>query len=132
MNRPRTPPAPVLPDLTGPSIEPSSWRWFGAEAEPSGRLTLPPVARRALVGDADGAVEVSGVVRGDTLVLRPDLAVGRAMTVDARSRVYLPAWLRRHPGFLVGAHTDDDGAAVVVIPATLFDAIGDRLLERVR
>jgi len=28
--------------------------------------------------------------------------------------------------------TGDEGAAVVVVPATLFDTIGDRLLERVR
>lgn len=133
MNRPRTPPAPVLPDLTGPPVPVSQWRWSGAEPEPSGRLTLPPAARRALVGDAGGAVEVSGVVRGDTLVLRPDQATGRAMTVDARGRLYLPQWLRRHSSFLVGIHHDAvDEAAVVVVPAVLFDAIGDRLLERVR
>jgi len=102
MNRPRTPPVPVLPDLSGPPIGTSSWRCSGADPEPSGRLTLPPVARRALVGDADRAVEVSGVVRGETLVLRTDVAVGRAMTVDARGRVYVPQWLRRHPSFLVG------------------------------
>lgn len=131
MNRPRTPPAPVLPDLTGPPVPVSPWRWSGAEPEPSGRLALPPAARRALVGDAAGAVEVTGVVRGDTLVLRPDQATGRAMTVDARGRVYLPQWLRRHASFLVGTH-DADGAAVVVVPAVLFDAIGDRLLDRVR
>lgn len=132
MNRPRTPPAPVLPDLTGPPIQASTWHWSRADPEPSGRLALPPVARRALAGDADGAVEVSGVVRGDTLVLRHDLAVGRAIAVDGRGRIYLPQWLRRHPSFLVGTHTDDDGAAVVVVPATLFDTIGDRLLDRVR
>lgn len=132
MNRPRTPPAPVLPDLTGPPIETSPWRWSGADPEPSGRLTLPPVARRALVGDAADGREVTGVVRGDTLVLRADLDVGRAMTVDPRGRLYLPFWLRRHAGFLVGTHHDADGTAVVVVPAVLFDAIGDRLLDRVR
>ena len=132
MNRPRNPPAPVLPDLTGPPIPVSQWRWSGADPEPSGRLTLPTVARRLLVGDAGGAVEVSGVVRGDTLVLRPDLDAGRAMTVDARGRLYLPVWLRRHAGFLVGTNHDADVVSVVVVPAVLFDAIGDRLLERVR
>ncbi len=118
MNRPRTPPAPVLPDLTGPPIEPSPWRWGGAEPDPAGRLQLPPAARRALVGDADAAAEVDGVVRGDTLVLRPGVVDGRSMTVDARGRIYLPQWLRRHPGFLVGTHHLDAGeVAVVVVPA---------------
>ncbi len=131
MNRPRTAPSAALPDLTGPPVDASPWRWAGAEPDPSGRLQLPPVARRALVGDAPGAHEVSGVVRGDTLVLRPDPAVGRALTVDGRGRIYLPMWLRRHPGFLIGTHQDAD-VAVVVVPAALFDAIGDRLLERVR
>lgn len=133
MNRPRTPPAPVLPDLTGPPVPLSPWRWGGAKPDPAGRLQLPPAARRALVGEADAAVEVDGVVRGDTLVLRPDAVDGRSVTVDGRGRIYLPAWLRRHPGFLVGTHhLVDGGVAVVVVPAVLFDAIGDRLLERVR
>lgn len=138
MNRPRTPPAAVLPDLTGPPIEDSPWRWSGAEPEPSGRLTLPPAARRALVGHGAGAVEVAGIVRGDTLVLRAGSVVGRTMTVDARGRIYLPVWLRRHASFLIGTHHHHhhhdaaDGVAVVVVPAVLFDAIGDRLLERVR
>lgn len=132
MNRPRTPPASVLPDLTGPPIEPSPWRWGGAEPDPAGRLQLPPAARRALVGDAPQAREVSGIVRGDTLVLRPRVVAGRSMTVDGRGRIYLPQWLRRHPGFLVGTRSDAGEVAVVVVPATLFDAIGDRLLERVR
>jgi bifunctional DNA-binding transcriptional regulator/antitoxin component of YhaV-PrlF toxin-antitoxin module len=110
----------------------SPWRWSGADPEPSGRLTLPTLARRLLVDDAGGAVEVSGVVRGDTLVLRPDLDAGRAMTVDGRGRLYLPVWLRRHAGFLVGTNHDADVVSVVVVPAVLFDAIGDRLLERVR
>jgi hypothetical protein len=55
------------------------------------------------------------------------------MAIDARGRLYLPQWLRRHASFLLGTHHDAaDGAAVVVVPAVLFDAIGDRLLERVR
>lgn len=132
MNRPRTPSIAVLPDLTGPPIEDSPWRWSGAEPEASGRLTLPPAARRALIGDAAEAREVAGTVRGDTLVLRPDLVGGRAITVDGRGRVYLPAWLRRNPGFLVGTHHGAGEIAVVVVPAVLFDAIGDRLLKRVR
>ena len=134
MNRPRTPPPAVLPDLTGPPIEDSPWRWSGTEPEPSGRLTLPPAARRALVGHGAGAVEVAGVVRGDTLVLRAGSVAGRTMTIDARGRIYLPVWLRRHASFLIGTNHHDaaDGVAVVVVPAVLFDAIGDRLLERVR
>lgn len=132
MNRSRTPPAAVLPDLIGPPIEPSPWRWSGAEPEPSGRLTLPPTARRALVANATGAVDVSGVLRGDTLVLRASLGAGRAMAVDGRGRIYLPQWLRRHPRFLVGTNDEDEKPAVVVVPAVVFDAIGDRLLERVR
>ena len=131
MNRPRTPSA-VLPDLTGPAIEASPWRWSAAEPEPSGRLSLPTAARRVLVGDAAGAHQVSGAVRGDTLVLRPGSTDGRAMTVDGRGRIYLPVWLRRHPGFLIGTHHDPDDVAVVVVPAALFDAVGDRLLERIR
>ncbi len=131
MDRPRTPSA-VLPDLTGPPITTSPWRWSAAEPEPSGRLQLPPVARRALVGEASTGLAVSGVVRGDTLVLRSEPTAGRSMTVDGRGRIYLPVWLRRHPGFLIGAHADGDDASVVVVPAVLFDAIGDRLLERVR
>lgn len=132
MNRSRTPPSAVLPDLTGPPIEASPWRWSGAEPEPCGRLTLPPAARRALVGDPGGAVEVAAVVRGDTLVLRRNLLDGRSITVDGRGRVYLPVWLRRHASFLIGTHHDADDPALVVVPAMLFDTVGDRLLDRVR
>jgi hypothetical protein len=53
------------------------------------------------------------------------------MTVDGRGRMYLPVWLRRQPGFLIGTNTTPD-VAVVVVPAALFDAIGDQLLARVR
>ena len=131
MNRPRTPPA-ALPDLTGPPVAASPWRWSAAEPEPSGRLLLPRAARRALGIDGDRTTSVSGVVRGDTLALRPPPAAGRSMTVDGRGRIYLPVWLRRHPGFLIGSHDDPTDVAVVVVPAVLFDAVGDRLLERVR
>lgn len=132
MNRPRTPPSAALPDLTGPPVTTSPWRWTAAEREATGRLQLPTAARQVLVGDAVGAHEVSAVVRGDTLVLRTDADGGRAMTLDARGRIYLPQWLRRHPSFLIGTHQGADDIAVVVVPAVLFDAIGDRLLERVR
>ncbi|MDP1821392.1 MAG: bifunctional adenosylcobinamide kinase/adenosylcobinamide-phosphate guanylyltransferase [Acidimicrobiales bacterium] len=119
MNRPRTPPSAVLPDLTGPPITASAWRWSAAEPERSGRLLLPPPARRALGIDGDRTTSVSGVVRGDTLVLRTAAADnGRAMTVDGRGRIYLPAWLRRHSSFLVGTHADPDEQAVVVVPDT--------------
>lgn len=131
MNRPRTPPA-ALPDLTGPPIVTSSWRWHAAEPEPSGRLLLPEVARRRLGADAAGAFEVSGIVRGDALVLRPDAEDGRSMTVDGRGRIYLPVWLRRHPGFLIGTYAATAERAVVVVPAVLFDAVGDQFLARVR
>jgi hypothetical protein len=133
MNRPRTPPA-ALPDLTGPPITASVWRWSAAEPESSGRLLLSVAARRVLGTDADadqpGAV--SGTVRGDTLVLRPGTNSGRAMTLDGRGRIYLPVWLRRHAGFFIGTHTIPDDPAVAVVPAALFDSIGDQLLERVR
>lgn len=133
MIRPRTSPA-ALPELTGPPITASAWRWSAAEPERSGRLLLPGAARRCLAGDATGAhqVQVSGVVRGDTLVLRRRTEEGRSMTVDGRGRIYLPVWLRRHPGFLIGTHADPETSAVVIVPASLFDAIGDQLLERVR
>ena len=132
MNRPR-PSSAALPDHTGPPVKASPWRWAGAEPDPSGRLQLPPPARRALADDARGAIEVDGVVRGDTLVLRPGTVAGRDMTVDARGRIYLPLWLRRHSCFLIGTHNRDAGeVAVVVVPAVLFDTIGDRLLKRIR
>lgn len=131
MNRPRTPPA-ALPDLTGPPLVASSWRWSAAEPEPSGRFLLPGAARRLLGADAAGSHPVSGVVRGDTVVLRPDTQDGRSMTVDGRGRIYLPVWLRRHSDFLIGTHDDPTDAAVVVVPAALFAAVGDQLLERVR
>lgn len=75
---------------------------------------------------------MSGVVRGDTLVLRPQHSDGRALTVDGRGRIYLPVWQRRHSGFLIGGHATADDPAVVIVPASLFDAVGDQLLERVR
>ena len=131
MNRPRTPPA-ALPDLTGPPVAASPWRWSAAEPEPSGRLLLPSAARCCLAADSSEARSVSGVVRGDTLVLRPGAGNGRSMTVDSRGRIYLPVWLRRHPGFLIGTHTLPADPAVVIVPAALFDAMGDQLLERVR
>ena len=131
MNRPRTPPA-ALPDLTGPPVAASSWRWAAAEPEPSGRLLLPSAARRCLGADSSDARSVSGVVRGDTLVLRPGAGNGRSMTVDGRGRIYLPVCLRRHPGFLIGTHILPADLAVVIVPAALFDAMGDQLLERVR
>lgn len=132
MNRPRTPPA-ALPDLTGAAVAASPWRWSAAEPEPSGRLLLPAVARRVLGADASEPRVVSGAVRGDTLVLRPGTTTGRAMTVDVRGRIYLPVWLRRHPGFLIGTHTrPDEDPAVVIAPAALFDSFGHQLLERHR
>lgn len=131
MNRPRTPPA-ALPDLTGPPVPSSPWRWSAAEPEPSGRLLLPAVARRVLGTDADQPWAVSGTVRGDTLVLRPGTTNGRAMTMDGRGRIYLPVWLRRHAGFFIGTHTIPDDPAVAIVPAALFDSIGDQLLERIR
>lgn len=54
------------------------------------------------------------------------------MTLDARGRIYLPVWLRRHPGFLIGTHAASANPAVVIVPATMFDAVGDQLLERLR
>jgi len=53
------------------------------------------------------------------------------MTVDVRGRIYLPVWLRRHPGFLIGTHTAND-PAVVIASAALFDSFGHQLLERDR
>jgi len=131
MNRPRTPPA-ALPDLTGPPLPASRWQWSAAEPEPSGRLLLPPVARRVLGSESASPQVVSGSVRGDTLVIRPEHAESPAMTLDARGRIYLPVWLRRHPGFLIGTHAAGADPAVVIVPATLFDAVGDQLLERLR
>ena len=96
MNRPRTPPA-ALPDLTGEPVARSPWRWSAAAPEPSGRLLVPAIARRVLGADAAEARVVSGIVRGDSLVLRPQVEGGRAMTIDGRGRVYLPVWMRRHP-----------------------------------
>lgn len=130
MNRPRTPPA-TLPDLTGPPVARSPWRWSAAEPEPSGRLLLPAAARGALGANSTEAHVVTGIARGDSLVLRPQVEGGRAITIDGRGRVYLPVWMRRHPGFLIGTHTADE-PAVVIVPAALVDAIGDQLLERVR
>ena len=131
MNRPRTPPA-ALPDLTGRPITASAWRWSAADPEASGRLLLPSGARRCLGADSSEARSVSGVVRGNTLVLRPGAGSGRSMTVDGRGRLYLPVWLRRHSGFLIGTHTVPEDPAVVIVPASVFDAMGDQLLERVR
>lgn len=130
MNRPRTPPA-ALPDLTGAPLARSAWRWSAAEPEPSGRLLLPRVARHVLGADDAETCVVSGTVRGDTLVLRPKAADGRTMTIDGRGRIYLPVWMRRHPGLLIGTHAPDE-PAVVIVPASVFDAMGDQLLERVR
>lgn len=128
---PRTPPA-ALPDLTGPPVAVSPWRWSAAEPEPSGRLQLPAIARRILEADDAEARAVSGAVRGDTLILRPGTTSGRARTVDVRGRIYLPVWLRRHPGFLIGTHTRPDDPAVVIAPAALFDTFGHQLLARER
>ena len=128
MNRPRTP----LAALTGPPVTASSWRWAAAEPEPLGGLLLPSAARRSLGADSSDARSVSGVVRRDTLVLLVVAGNGRSMTVDSRGRIYLPVWLRRHRGFLIGTHTLPADPAVVIVPAALFDAMGDQLLERVR
>jgi integrase len=120
MNRP---PSAALPDLTGPPVTASPWRWSAAEPEPSGRLLLPTAARRVLGVDGDRSRTVSGVVRGDTLVLRPHQAGGRAMTIDGRGRIYLPVRLRRHPGIVIGSHTDPDDPVVVIVPAAWIDEI---------
>lgn len=77
MNRRRTPPA-ALPALTGAAVAASQWRWSTVELEPSGRLLLPSAARRCLAADSSEARSVSGVVRGDTLVLRPGAGNGRS------------------------------------------------------
>ena len=124
---PRTP--PVLPDLTAGQPPGSSWRWIAASLEPSGRVLLRAEVRHALGATPGQATRVSGVACGEALVLRPAGADrGRAMTVDRRGRIYLPVWLRRYPSFLIGIRTVGD-PVVVVVPASVLDAMGDQIAE---
>lgn len=122
---PRTP--PVLPDLTAGQPPGSGWRWIAASLEPSGRVLLRAEVRDALGATTGQATRVSGVARGEALVLRPAGAGrGRVMTVDRRGRIYLPVWLRRHPSLLIGSRTVGD-RVVVIVPAAVLDSMGDQV-----
>ena len=71
--------------------------------------------------------EVSGVCHRDTFIVRAGGA-GRRLTIDRRSRLYVPAWVRRGDivSLVVGTRPAD---RIVVITATaVLDHVGDDLI----
>lgn len=67
-----------------------------------------------------------GICHRVALVLSPDGA-GAAMTMDARDRLMLPAWLRRGPGASMVVGTRSDTPMVVVAATTVLHGLGDIL-----
>ena len=65
------------------------WRHWVVGVEPTGRITLPPGARRVL-GSESSAQAVS---REGMLMLHHG-GVGARLPIDRRGRLILPAWLR--------------------------------------
>jgi hypothetical protein len=65
------------------------WRHWVVGVEPTGRITLPPGARRVL--DAESSAQA--VSREGMLVLHHG-GVGASLPIDRRGRLILPAWLR--------------------------------------
>ena len=107
--------------------DPPPWRWAIVRLEGGGRLRLSPEARAALGAEPGHIVEVRGLCGPVALVLRP-AGRGRAATIDARGRLYVPMWLRSEvsPSYLIGTRTAT--ATVVVAPTTVLDDLGDQLL----
>jgi hypothetical protein len=74
--------------LDGHRPVPQWWHWV-VGVEPTGRVTLPPGARRVL-GSESSAQAVS---REGMLVLHQGDG-GASLAIDCRGRLILPAWLR--------------------------------------
>jgi DNA-binding transcriptional regulator/RsmH inhibitor MraZ len=97
------------------------WQHWIVAVEPTGRITLPPVARQVL---GSGSF-VQAVTREGMLVLhRRD--GGAILAIDRRGRLILPAWLRipaRSSGSVLVAARAAGTPAVVVTPADVLEAI---------
>jgi bifunctional DNA-binding transcriptional regulator/antitoxin component of YhaV-PrlF toxin-antitoxin module len=119
-------PSPLAPALdalhrVGRRPAPARWRHWVVEVQRSGRVTLPPAARRI----ADGLPAVRAVSRDDALVLRRD-GLGAAITLDGRGRLILPVWLRRlaaPAGSVLVAARRPDASVVVIAPVGSLDAL---------
>lgn len=118
-----------LADIGDLDPPPPRFSWSLVRVERTGRIPVPGPARAALGAAADTATRVAALTCGDVLVLRQLPAPGRALTIDARGRCYVPAWLRDHGELLVGA--SHLVATVLITPAETLDALGDRLLDQV-
>lgn len=129
MGRCTTPAPPPLVDL-GTETDAPFWSWSIVNLEPIGRVILPGHARQALAR-SPGDPKVRARAARVTWVLAKG-GTGAQTSVDARGRVYLPAWLRPacSSGALVGTRSTD--GLVVVCSTGVLDAFGDRLAAPVR
>jgi hypothetical protein len=95
------------------------WRHWVVGVEPTGRITLPPGARRVL-GSESSAQAVS---REGMLMLHHG-GVGARLPIDRRGRLILPAWLRgtaRSSGSLLVAARAVGLPAVVLTPTDILE-----------
>jgi hypothetical protein len=124
MPDPRTSPALRRLAAIGRAPDPPSWTWAVVRLEPCGRLLLSPEARVVLGARPGDVLDVRGLCGPTALALQP-AGRGRAITIDRRGRIYVPAWLRQRPSYLIGTRADP--ATVVIAPTTVLDDLGDDL-----
>lgn len=108
-------------DDLGQSPPPRRWSWAIARLESTGRIVLPPEARRALGSPPGHSVDMRVRYSRLALVLRPD-GPGATLSVDGRCRLYLPVSSRRGDSVLIGTRTEVPLA--MVAPVEVLDSIG--------
>jgi hypothetical protein len=104
------------------------WRHWVVGVEPTGRITLPPGARRVL-GSESSAQAVS---RGGMVLHRG--GVGASLPIDGRGRLILPAWLRgaaRSSGSVLVAARAACAPAVVLATTDLLEDLVSHVVAEV-
>jgi len=106
------------------------WRHWVIGVESTGRITLPPGARRVL-GSESSAQAVS---RGGMLMLHHG-GVGASLPIDRRGRLILPAWFRgtaRLSNSLLVAARAVDLPAVVLAPTDILEDLVSHIVAEAR
>lgn len=116
-----------LDDLAD-DASPPRWDWSIVTLEKTGRISLPQTARAAL-GLCGGHGAFAGICHASSLILRSGDPDGpKLFRADARARLQIPAWLRRHEpeALLVGVLLSE--GVVVVATTDVLDSVGESLL----
>jgi bifunctional DNA-binding transcriptional regulator/antitoxin component of YhaV-PrlF toxin-antitoxin module len=103
------------------------WQHWIVAVEPTGRITLPSAARRAL---GSGSC-VQAATREGMLVLHQRDG-GASLAIDRRGRIILPAWLRtpaRSSRSVLVAARVVGTPAVVVAPTVVLEGIVSHVAE---